>query len=397
MLAIIDTHPIQYRAPVYRSLQKQFGIPLTVVYGSDFSIKGYKDQEFGTTFAWDIDLLSGYNSIFLSQVSQGGALCFDDVSAKGLSQTLDRLKPKAILLTGYQHRLYKSAIFKSWKSRYPILFRAETTDHARSRNSFKRCIRDMSLQLLYHNCQKLLYIGQRSKQHFQRLSCPEEKLIRSPYCIDPSPFQLNDIDHTTCRRTTRQKFGISDSQVVLLFSGKLSDRKRPDLILKAAKHLPSKIRDRIIVMFLGNGELAESLNQEAACEPSIKTHFLGFQNQTALSCYYHTADLLILPSQHSETWGLVVNEALHHGLPAIVSDAVGCAPDLIIPGETGAVFEVNSAESLAQAIMGFISLFNRIDVHQNCRNHVSKYSVEKAAAGITQAYQEVLQKRGKKE
>jgi glycosyltransferase involved in cell wall biosynthesis len=40
------------------------------------------------------------------------------------------------------------------------------------------------------------------------------------------------------------------------------------------------------------------------------------------------ADCLVLPSDHGETWGLVVNEALASGLPCIVSDACGCAEDL---------------------------------------------------------------------
>jgi hypothetical protein len=67
-LAVIETHPVQYHAPVYRELQKTWGIPVTAIYGSDFSVAGYRDREFGATFAWDSDLLSGYSSIFLDRV-----------------------------------------------------------------------------------------------------------------------------------------------------------------------------------------------------------------------------------------------------------------------------------------------------------------------------------------
>mgnify|MGYP003339469972 CR=1 FL=1 len=88
MLAVIDTHPIQYRAPVYRQLSKQLDIPITVIYGSDFSVVGYQDKEFGTKFAWDTDLLSGYSSKFLSSVKTGGAQCFEEVSAQGLGTAL---------------------------------------------------------------------------------------------------------------------------------------------------------------------------------------------------------------------------------------------------------------------------------------------------------------------
>ena len=67
MLMIIETHPIQYHAPVWRYLNQVLGIPVTVVYGSDFSVEGYRDKEFGISIAWDADLLEGYKAIFLSK------------------------------------------------------------------------------------------------------------------------------------------------------------------------------------------------------------------------------------------------------------------------------------------------------------------------------------------
>ena len=64
---IIETHPIQYHAPVWQYLNQVLGIPVTVVYGSDFSVEGYRDKEFGISIAWDADLLEGYKAIFLSK------------------------------------------------------------------------------------------------------------------------------------------------------------------------------------------------------------------------------------------------------------------------------------------------------------------------------------------
>ena len=49
LLAIIETHPVQYHAPVYRKLA-EMGVELEVVYGSDFSVRGYRD--------WETDILS---------------------------------------------------------------------------------------------------------------------------------------------------------------------------------------------------------------------------------------------------------------------------------------------------------------------------------------------------
>jgi glycosyltransferase involved in cell wall biosynthesis len=62
------------------------------------------------------------------------------------------------------------------------------------------------------------------------------------------------------------------------------------------------------------------------------------------------ADCLVLPSDHGETWGLVVNEAMACGLPAIVSDQVGCAEDLVLEGSTGLVSPVGQPAALAVAM-----------------------------------------------
>ena len=53
MLLVVETHPVQYHAPVYRAVQQNFQIPVLALYQSDFSVRGYADREFGTHIAWD--------------------------------------------------------------------------------------------------------------------------------------------------------------------------------------------------------------------------------------------------------------------------------------------------------------------------------------------------------
>jgi glycosyltransferase involved in cell wall biosynthesis len=98
---------------------------------------------------------------------------------------------------------------------------------------------------------------------------------------------------------------------------------------------------------------------------------------------YAAADLLVLPSDHQETWGLVVNEAMACGIPAVVSDAVGCGPDLIETGRTGAVFPLGDIAALAEAVRSTLAL-----EPSSLRRHLSKkvaaYSPAGAARGITE-------------
>jgi len=381
VLAVISTHPIQYHAPVYRSLQQRFGIPTTAIYGSDCSVAGYHDPGFNAHFSWDTDLLTGYTPLFLSRTQEGGP-------AMGLPEALRTVAPSAVLLTGYSPRFHQRAFYHAWKLGRPILFRGETNDRVGARNRWKSRVRRMALQAFYERCSRLLYVGQCSHQHFKDLQCPEDKLVFSPYCVDNSTFESSDADRVRLRVDSRETMGLRDSQIVLLLSGKLIARKFPDGLLGAVKALRSRRTEDFVVVFLGDGEMADDLKRLAPAAPGIEVRFLGFQNQTRLSRYYHAADLLVLPSLE-ETWGLVVNEALVHGLPAVVSDRVGCGPDLIQPGLTGEVFETGSVASLAAAIERALALIRRPEIRIECRKTADEYSVEKAASGIAAAYRAV--------
>jgi glycosyltransferase involved in cell wall biosynthesis len=58
---------------------------------------------------------------------------------------------------------------------------------------------------------------------------------------------------------------------------------------------------------------------------------------------------LVLPS-NDDPWGLVVNEAMAAHLPVVVSDACGCAEDLVIPNRNGFIFRSGDAEHLAECL-----------------------------------------------
>jgi glycosyltransferase involved in cell wall biosynthesis len=390
-LTVLETHPIQYHVPVYRRLQATFGIPVKVIYGSDHSVVGYRDPEFGVDLAWDTDLLAGYDAVFLSRSGTGrGAQATEGVSARGLARALREASPAAALVVGYHPWFHQVAFWQARRAGLPILFRGETTDHAARRGRAKAWIRDRALRWLYRRCDALLYVGSRSLDHFRRLRCEEDRLFFSPYCVDAASFDCGEVRRADLRAATRQRWGLTKSDRVFLFSGKLAPRKGPELLIQAVRALPAAARERVVVGWLGSGELRGALEALASRTPRVEVRFFGFQNQSALSPYYHAADLLVLPSLHSETWGLVVNEALHHGVPCVVSDAVGCAPDLVKSDATGEVFETGSAGSLASALQRAMLLTERPEVRQACRDTVGGYTVDRAAEGIARAYRRVI-------
>jgi glycosyltransferase involved in cell wall biosynthesis len=389
VLIVIETHPVQYHAPVYRALQQRFHIPTTVIYGSDFSIAGYKDREFNVSFAWDTDLLDGYTSVFLGRAAEGGATSDSAVTSTGLRQALLSLKPSAVLVIGYSPRFYRDACVQALRLNCRKLFRGETTDHARKRGKLKRWLRDQVLSALYSRFDRLLYVGSRSRAHFRRLGVSDSRLVFSPYCVDTGPFQLDEVARQQLRGRTRSDLNILPNSLVIVFSGKLSPRKGPDLLLAAVKRLPEHLRSRIVLLFLGDGELKEQLAADAKQMPAVQARFVGFQNQRNLSAFYHASDLLALPSIWSETWGLVVNDALHHGLPCVVSDNVGCAPDLLVAGKTGEICETGSLQDLTLTLLRSFEWIHKPGVRKACLEKASEYTVQRAALGISEAFHAV--------
>ena len=137
-----------------------------------------------------------------------------------------------------------------------------------------------------------------------------------------------------------------------LYVGRLIEVKNLYLLVSVFNDLP-----HLTLTIIGEGPLMNELKQIA----SDNIHFLGSINNSELSQYYIANDVFILPS-HRETWGLVVEEALNHGTPVIVSSNVGCAESIVEPYFSGLLFESRSRAGLSDAITQIcdINLYNQL-------------------------------------
>ncbi|HYA13822.1 MAG TPA: glycosyltransferase family 4 protein [Syntrophales bacterium] len=177
---------------------------------------------------------------------------------------------------------------------------------------------------------------------------------------------------------------MTKEDVCFLYVGKLIPKKRIFDLLRALEEACLG-RENIRALVVGAGELMEYA-QQFASERRLPVTFTGFLNQTEILKAYTAADCLVLPSDFGETWGLVVNEAMACGLPAIVSERVGCGPDLVDDGVTGYIFPFGHVEGLAQKLIAMAEdSENRIHMGENALRRIQDYSVEKAVEGTLQA------------
>ena len=132
---------------------------------------------------------------------------------------------------------------------------------------------------------------------------------------------------------------------------------------------------------VGNGILETKLKDKAKSNIS----FAGFIENEKLGNIYQSHDVFILPS-YSETWGLVVEEALYWGLPVIVSNQVGSSVDMVQELGTGCIFESRNRNSLHTAIE---TMEQHFDEYQR---NVWKIDWEKRDKQQIQAYISLIEK-----
>jgi glycosyltransferase involved in cell wall biosynthesis len=194
----------------------------------------------------------------------------------------------------------------------------------------------------FRRCAAVLSVGLNNRDYFVACGVPRERIVRCPHSIDRTRFAEPDAALNTEAAEWRAELGFGERQTVLLFAGKLEARKRPVEMLES---IIADADPRISVLVVGTGELEGRVNAIAAAHPDRVKH-VPFQNQSRMPVVYRAGDLFVLPSAYGETWGLAVNEALACHRPVLVSDRVGCAPDVVKPGNNGWVFPADDWRAL---------------------------------------------------
>jgi glycosyltransferase involved in cell wall biosynthesis len=330
---------------------------------------------FETAFNWDVDLLSGYRSRFLVNVAEEPTTAsFFGCDTPDIYRIVCNGKFDAVLVLGWYLKSFIQAIAAAKRSRIPVLVRGDSqltnTSHG-ARAMIKSAIYPSALRFF----NAALYVGQRSRAYFENYRYPPDRLFFSPHCVDTQWF--GERASARAGMALREREGISKQEAVVLFAGKLLPFKRPLDIIEAAGCI-SRERRPITVLVAGSGPLEAEMRCRAA-QIGVKLVLLGFQNQSEMPACYAASDVLVLPSTRRETWGLVANEALACGRPIIVSDAVGCGPDLAADGVVGRTFPMGDHQRLADAIG---SVLEEPPAFEDIQERSRRYGVDVACGGI---------------
>jgi glycosyltransferase involved in cell wall biosynthesis len=345
-LAIVSSHPIQYNAPAFRALASDRRLCVKVFYGWDGPGKSV-DPEFGHAVSWDIPLLDGYDHAFIPNESRDpGTHRFGGLKNPRMVQEIQEWKPDVILVYGWSFDSHLR-VMRAFKGKLPILFRGDSTLLG-DRSLTKQFARRTFLRWVFDRIDLALYVGKRNKEYYLEMGLDDSQLVWAPHAIDNDRFADEDGTRETAANAWRTRLGIDRSDIVFLFAGKLITRKDPFTLMKAFLQLDRQpLSRRAHLIFAGEGELRRGLEDASRGRDDI--HFIGFQNQSSMPVVYRLGDAMVLPSL-IDTWGLAVNESMACSRPVIVSDLVGCAPDLVRPGDTGEVFRNGDSNGLANIL-----------------------------------------------
>lgn len=378
-LAIVATHPVQYNSALYQELAARPGLDLTVYYAYR-PTPSEQGAGFGVSFEWDIDLLQGYEHRFLRNHARiPNTERFGGCDTPEIMDILERGRWDAVLLMGWQVRSFWQAMRAAWKRGIPAFVRGDSqlrNDAA----SVKRAIKRRLYPLFLRRFAACLAVGTRSAEYFQYYGA--RKIVFSPHFVDNHRFAAAAERARLNRAALRRRWGIPEGAMVGLFAGKFIAKKRPLDVVRAV-HASKDPAVRLLLV--GDGELRSQCEQ-LDTELGRRGHFAGFLNQTEMPDAYAASDVLVLPSDARETWGLVVNEAMASGLPALVSQEAGCAPDLIIEGITGHSFQLGAVMEVGRLLAAFAADPTRgAAMGQSAMIRVRDFSVRAAADGVVDA------------
>ena len=352
-IAILNSHPIQYFAPLYAYLNRAPDLEVTALYLSDFSIRGGRDSGFGQDIKWDLDLLHGYRSVFLGDAARtrepGG---FWSLVAPQVWSELRTGRYDVLWLHGHNYAASLIALTAAKTTGLPIMMRGET-HLALPCHGIKSILRQPLMGALYRYCDRLLAIGSANAAFYRAMGVPDHKIFLVPYSVDNDRF-VHSANLTADQKTEiRKRYNVPADRLSVLYAAKFTQRKRPLDLLDAVRRLKTDTDVRFTLTMAGCGELEEELRAFCAEHALDNVVFTGFVNQSELPALYAASDVFVLPSQ-DEPWGLAVNEAMCASLPIVVSREVGCAADLVRDGVNGYTPVAGDVAGLAKALQSLI-------------------------------------------
>jgi glycosyltransferase involved in cell wall biosynthesis len=310
-LVVLQTHPIQYYAPLYRTLAERGHMRVHVVYLTDAGSRSYHDPGFSREVQWDIPLLEGYESTVLEPGMELSKTGFLERHSHRLVRVLDELAPKWLLIYGYASRM--NWVARKWATRHGVQLAYSSDSNINDpRKSWKHWVKRPLLKRFFRAVNVALCTSEANEAYIRQYAPSNTRLRRMPFAIDVARFSRDPQEPS------------EDRPFDLVWAGKFLKHKRPQDFISALGEAAALCNSEIRARMIGDGPLREHLESQAKSLPtSVRLDFDGFVNQNEMPAALQSAHALAFTSER-EPYGLIAAEAAAAGLALILSDRIGC-------------------------------------------------------------------------
>jgi glycosyltransferase involved in cell wall biosynthesis len=276
----------------------------------------------------------------------------------------------------------------------PVLVRAEPWLGDRDRGGPTLLAKHLFFKVLRGLLDGALPIGTLNAEYWRHYLGEDFPLHRMPYAVDNHYFQRRSMEARQGRTALRNELRLDGARPVILFASKLQSRKRCTDLLAAYRNLSMGpgMEPQPYLVIVGDGEERAALERQAAESGLEGVRFCGFRNQSELPRFFDMASVFVLPSRH-EPWGLIVNEVMNAGRAVVVSDDVGCQPDLVEDGVEGCVFPAGDVAALTEALRRVLATpETAVVMGQRALEKIETWDFEEDVRGLRRAIAQVTRK-----
>jgi glycosyltransferase involved in cell wall biosynthesis len=265
----------------------------------------------------------------------------------GVIRLLMEKNVRAVVMMGYNDLGRLRVMRWCYRNGIPCFMFGDSNVHGDHVTGARALVKRALIQRVSKWCRGFLACGSLGRAYFKRYGVSDDRIFYFPYEPD---YELIRTITPQQIEAVRQRFGLDPARRRLVYSGRLVDVKRVDLLIDAFAQIADQ-RPEWDLLIIGDGPLRQALEQRVATGLTSRINWTGFlDNQEVVSSLYRSCDVLVLPSDF-EPWALVINEAAAAGLAIVCSNVVGAAAELVRPGINGQLFSPGSVEQAAVAIL----------------------------------------------
>ena len=310
-VTVVSPEPTPYRAPLFDRLAARPELDLTVLYAAETVAER----------TWNVELR--HHAIFLRGARFPGAsriLRHDYPVTPGVLNALREARPECVVVSGWSTFPSQAALVWCRMRRVPYLLIVESHDEGQ-RAAWRRTVKDAVVPPVVRGAAGVLVTGTLARRSMLERGARPEHVRVFANTIDVEAWQARAAELRERREELRRALGIGAEEVAVLCVARRAPEKGLDTLEAAVRAAAGPFR-LVVVSDLPHDSVIEA---------------------------YVAADVFALLSRH-EPWGVVVNEAAACGLPLVLSDRVGAAPDLLRDGENGYLVPADDPGAAAAAL-----------------------------------------------